>query len=83
MAITIPEAVGLMLSIVDKLCSTYPKKEFTLDGRLVGDIGAHGSIAHSSDGRLDKSRIPKDPGDQKLRYSPVGLRVWMSIPGDQ
>jgi hypothetical protein len=32
---------------------------------------------------LDKSRIPKDPGDQKLRYSPVSLRVWMSVPGDQ
>lgn len=28
-----------MLSIVEKLCAAYPKKKFTLDGRLVGDIG--------------------------------------------
>lgn len=28
-----------MLTIVDKLAKAYPKKKFTLDGRLVGDIG--------------------------------------------
>jgi hypothetical protein len=37
--ITIPDAVRQMLRIVDQLCSAYPKKRFTLDGRLVGDIG--------------------------------------------
>jgi hypothetical protein len=39
MAITIPEAVSQMLAVVDRLCIAYPKKRFTLDGRLVGDIG--------------------------------------------
>lgn len=39
MAITIPDAVRQMLLIVEKLCAAYPKKKFTLDGRLVGDIG--------------------------------------------
>jgi hypothetical protein len=39
MSITIPDAVRQMLAIVDKLCAAYPKKKFTLDGRLVGDIG--------------------------------------------
>jgi hypothetical protein len=39
MAITIPDAVRQMLAIVEQLCATYPKKQFTLDGRLVGDIG--------------------------------------------
>ena len=39
MAITIPEAVQQMLAIVDQLCIAYPKKRFTLDGRLVGDLG--------------------------------------------
>jgi hypothetical protein len=39
MRITIPEAVRQMLAIVEQLCATYPKKRFTLDGRLVGDIG--------------------------------------------
>jgi len=28
-----------MLGIVEKLCAAYPHKKFTLDGRLVGDIG--------------------------------------------
>jgi hypothetical protein len=39
MSITIPEAVKQMLGIVEQLCASYPKKKFTLDGRLVGDIG--------------------------------------------
>src|SRR4051794_31527908 len=39
MRITIPEAVKQMLVIVEQLCAVYPKKKFTLDGRLVGDIG--------------------------------------------
>jgi len=39
MNITIPEAVKQMLNIVERLCLAYPKKKFTLDGRLVGDIG--------------------------------------------
>ncbi|MDC4227330.1 MAG: hypothetical protein MPW15_24580 [Candidatus Manganitrophus sp.] len=34
-----PEAVKLMLAIVERLCTAYPQKKFTLDGRLVGDIG--------------------------------------------
>jgi len=36
---TIPEAVRQLLAIVDRLRAEYPKKRFTLDGRLVGDIG--------------------------------------------
>lgn len=39
MPISIPQAVQQMLSIVDQLQKAYPKKKFTLDGRLVGDIG--------------------------------------------
>ncbi len=39
MSISIPEAVKQMLSIVERLCAAYPHKKFTLDGRLVGDIG--------------------------------------------
>jgi len=37
--ITIPEAVKQLLDIVRALQKAYPKKRFTLDGRLVGDIG--------------------------------------------
>lgn len=39
MKITIPDAVSQMLKIVKQLQSAYPKKKFTLDGRLVGDLG--------------------------------------------
>lgn len=39
MSITISDAVKQMLAIVEKLCAAYPHKRFTLDGRLVGDIG--------------------------------------------
>ena len=35
----IDNAVKSMLKIVDELQKTYPKKKFTLDGRLVGDLG--------------------------------------------
>jgi hypothetical protein len=36
---TIPTAIKQLLSIVKRLQNTYPKKRFTLDGRLVGDLG--------------------------------------------
>jgi hypothetical protein len=41
MSITIPEAVKQLLAIVERLRETYQakRKRFTLDGRLVGDIG--------------------------------------------
>jgi hypothetical protein len=39
MAITIRDAVNQMLQIVKQLQNAYPKKRFTLDGRLVGDLG--------------------------------------------
>ena len=35
----IHQAVKDMLQIVEKLQKAYPKKKFTLDGRLVGDLG--------------------------------------------
>jgi hypothetical protein len=37
--ISIPIAVRQLLSIVQRLRRKYPNKRFTLDGRLVGDIG--------------------------------------------
>lgn len=35
----IDDAVKSLLKIVDDLKKTYPPKKFTLDGRLVGDLG--------------------------------------------
>ena len=39
MSVPIENAVRQLLQIVDQLRSEYPKKRFTLDGRLVGDLG--------------------------------------------
>jgi len=39
MEITIPEAVKRLLQITKQLHARYPKRRFTLDGRLVGDLG--------------------------------------------
>ena len=39
MSISVQHAVKQLLRIVDQLQSEYPKKRFTLDGRLVGDLG--------------------------------------------
>ena len=36
---TIPDAIRGLIQIVNQLQSKYPKKRFTLDGRLVGDLG--------------------------------------------
>ena len=39
MEITIPEAIKQLLQITKQLHNEYPKRRFTLDGRLVGDLG--------------------------------------------
>ena len=39
MEITIPEAIKQLRQVVKQLQDAYPKKRFTLDGRLVGDLG--------------------------------------------
>ena len=39
MDITVPDAIKRLLRIVDQLHTAHPKKKFTLDGRLIGDLG--------------------------------------------
>jgi len=39
MKISIPEALTKLQTIVAALQQSYPQKRFTLDGRLVGDLG--------------------------------------------
>jgi len=39
MEITIPKAIKQLLQITQQLHTKYPKRRFTLDGRLVGDLG--------------------------------------------
>jgi hypothetical protein len=67
MEITIPEAVKQLLQIVKQLQNAYPKKRFTLDGRLVGDLGEvlvevaydielHEGLQKHHDGKASDSR---------------------------
>ncbi len=35
----ITKALKNIFSSIDELCNTFPQKSFTIDGRLVGDIG--------------------------------------------
>ena len=39
MYITVPDAIKQLLEIVEQLHIAHPKKKFTLDGRLIGDLG--------------------------------------------
>ncbi len=39
MNITVPDAIKQLLQIVEQLHIAHPKKKFTLDGRLIGDLG--------------------------------------------
>lgn len=39
MQITISDAIKQLLQVVKQLQQVYPAKKFTLDGRLVGDLG--------------------------------------------
>lgn len=39
MEITVADAVKQLIQIVKELRSAFPQKRFTLDGRLVGDLG--------------------------------------------
>ena len=39
MGIEIPEAIRQLLEVVEQLRTVYPTRRFTLDGRLVGDLG--------------------------------------------
>jgi Family of unknown function (DUF6998) len=36
---TITEALALIFQGIEKLKNAFPHREFTIDGRLVGDIG--------------------------------------------
>jgi len=37
--ISVPQAISELLDVVRRLQASYPNRRFTLDGRLVGDLG--------------------------------------------
>ena len=84
MEITIPEAVNQMLQIVKQLQSKYPKKRFTLDGRLVGDIGEI-LVEDTYDVKLHEGLQKHHDGitpDGKQVQIKATMQNWLTFPGD-
>jgi len=84
MAITISEAVKKLLGIVGQLQQAYPKKKFTLDGRLVGDIGEI-LVEACYDVRLFEDSRPHHDGvttDGRLVQIKATMKDSLSFPAD-
>lgn len=77
-------AVKQMLSIVESLQTKYPKKKFTLDGRLVGDFG---EILVEQDYELElydgleKHHDAETPDGRKVQIKTT-MKNALTFPGD-
>lgn len=82
--ISIPVAVRRMLTIVERLRRAYPNKRFTLDGRLVGDIGEI-LVAEAYDLRLLEGLIKHhdaEARDGRLVQIKATMQRWLTFPVD-
>jgi hypothetical protein len=82
--ITIPIAVQRLLRIVEELCAAYPHKKFTLDGRLVGDIGEI-LVEHAYDIRLFedlKKHHDAETSDGRLVQIKATMKRQLTFPAD-
>ena len=85
MGIKIPEAIRQLLEVVEQLRTAYPTRRFTLDGRLVGDLGE--VIAEEAyDIKLyDDSRKHHDaesPDGRKVQIKAT-MQTYLTFPCDQ
>lgn len=60
------EAIKKLLKIVEELRKTYSCKRFTLDGRLVGDLGEV-IVEQNYELKLYEKIVPKYDGEDSLR----------------
>lgn len=84
MSITIKQAVSQMLQIVEQLQESYPRKKFTLDGRLIGDIGEI-LVADAYDVELFedvKKQYDGKTGDGHLVQIKATMKDTVSFPVD-
>ena len=84
MKITIPDAISQMLRVVDQLRDAYPKKKFTLDGRLVGDLG-ESLVENSYDVTLFedlKARHDGKTSDGRLVQIKATMQSSLTFPAD-
>jgi hypothetical protein len=87
-AISIPMAVARLLQVVKELNAAYPHKKFTLDGRLVGDIGEvlvasaydlelFEGVQRHHDGTCSKGRLVQVKATMKTNLTfPAGPLPW-------
>ena len=80
----IHNAVKLMLIIVEELQHKYPKKKFTLDGRLIGDIG-EALVGEDYDlelfDRLEKHHDAQTPYGRKVQIKAT-MKDSLTFPAD-
>lgn len=80
----IKDAVISLIKIVDELKKEYPKKNFTLDGRLVGDLGgvfAEDNYYFKLDENLKTKNYGKSP-DGKIVHINTTMQYSLRIPKD-
>ena len=84
MKITVPEAISHLLQIVEQLQEAYPKKRFTLDGRLVGDLGevlAQAAYDLEINDHLEKHHDAKT-SDGRLVQIKATMQTHLTFPCD-
>jgi hypothetical protein len=84
MPITIQAALRKLLEVVEQLQQAYPKKKFTLDGRLVGDIGEI-LVEASYDLKLFEDLQPHHDGttaDGRLVQIKATMKESLTFPAD-
>ena len=84
MSIAIQDAVKDLLRIVTQLQATYPKKRFTLDGRLTGDLGetlVEGAYDVEIFEGLEKHHDGKS-SDGRLVQIKATMQRALTFPGD-
>jgi hypothetical protein len=84
MSISVQDAVRDLLRIVAQLQATYPKKRFTLDGRLIGDLGetlVEGAYDVELFEGLEKHHDGKS-SDGRLVQIKATMQRALTFPGD-
>ena len=84
MSVVIQDAVKQLLKIVGRLQDEYPKKRFTLDGRLVGDLGetlVESAYELEVFGSLEKHYDAKTPHGRRVQIKAT-MKNSLTFPVD-
>ncbi len=81
---SVSEAIPRLLEIVAALRAAYPKRKFTLDGRLVGDLGEVLAAEHYDLELLPElaARYDGETSDGRRVQVKATMRGHLTFPGD-